>query len=207
MYKQVLTILSLLLAIGNYAQVTIHGKVVDEDGELPGAFIKASEGIATVTDLFGNFSITHDTIDSISVEFYGYYSKVISLDSIDISQVLLVELKQDTFEQEMILLICDQFGIPTNLITEITIISDQRSSSTVTQLNRPAELSVAGTADILSNAPGIFADASTGEVFSRVFSRGVTLSAEDDIGWFYNCLLYTSPSPRDKRQSRMPSSA
>ena len=26
-------------------------------------------------------------------------------------------------------------------------------------------------------------------------------------GWMYTCLLYTSPSPRDKRQSRMPSSA
>ena len=26
-------------------------------------------------------------------------------------------------------------------------------------------------------------------------------------GWADNCLLYTSPSPRDKRQSRMPSSA
>ena len=26
-------------------------------------------------------------------------------------------------------------------------------------------------------------------------------------GQYYNCLLYTSPSPRDKRQSRMPSSA
>ena len=25
--------------------------------------------------------------------------------------------------------------------------------------------------------------------------------------WLYGCLLYTSPSPRDKRQSRMPSSA
>ena len=25
--------------------------------------------------------------------------------------------------------------------------------------------------------------------------------------WYYVCLLYTSPSPRDKRQSRMPSSA
>ena len=25
--------------------------------------------------------------------------------------------------------------------------------------------------------------------------------------WIYGCLLYTSPSPRDKRQSRMPSSA
>ena len=27
------------------------------------------------------------------------------------------------------------------------------------------------------------------------------------IHWGYYCLLYTSPSPRDKRQSRMPSSA
>ena len=27
------------------------------------------------------------------------------------------------------------------------------------------------------------------------------------LGSFCNCLLYTSPSPRDKRQSRMPSSA
>ena len=28
-----------------------------------------------------------------------------------------------------------------------------------------------------------------------------------NIELIYNCLLYTSPSPRDKRQSRMPSSA
>ena len=27
------------------------------------------------------------------------------------------------------------------------------------------------------------------------------------LTWFKGCLLYTSPSPRDKRQSRMPSSA
>ena len=28
-----------------------------------------------------------------------------------------------------------------------------------------------------------------------------------NIDYIYTCLLYTSPSPRDKRQSRMPSSA
>ena len=28
-----------------------------------------------------------------------------------------------------------------------------------------------------------------------------------DMTLYINCLLYTSPSPRDKRQSRMPSSA
>ena len=31
--------------------------------------------------------------------------------------------------------------------------------------------------------------------------------AEGDFARGYDCLLYTSPSPRDKRQSRMPSSA
>ena len=28
-----------------------------------------------------------------------------------------------------------------------------------------------------------------------------------DAAWFYLCLLYTSPSPRDRQKSRMPSSA
>ena len=31
--------------------------------------------------------------------------------------------------------------------------------------------------------------------------------AQSYLTWLNNCLLYTSPSPRDKRQSRMPSSA
>ena len=41
-----------------------------------------------------------------------------------------------------------------------------------------------------------------------VFSHGWPLSSdawEDQM--FYLCLLYTSPSPRDQRGSRMPSSA
>ena len=33
------------------------------------------------------------------------------------------------------------------------------------------------------------------------------LVPEGVTGWGSDCLLYTSPSPRDKRQSRMPSSA
>ena len=31
--------------------------------------------------------------------------------------------------------------------------------------------------------------------------------SQDQIAYFYNCLLYTSPSPRDRTRSRMPSSA
>ena len=37
--------------------------------------------------------------------------------------------------------------------------------------------------------------------------NGEDLFGEDRIAQHITCLLYTSPSPRDKRQSRMPSSA
>ena len=36
--------------------------------------------------------------------------------------------------------------------------------------------------------------------------RGITITAKN-TAVFYNCLLYTSPSPRDRSLSRMPSSA
>ena len=49
-----------------------------------------------------------------------------------------------------------------------------------------------------------------GDVFSQqgckeLFSKALSQTGQIDI--LVSCLLYTSPSPRDKRQSRMPSSA
>ena len=38
-------------------------------------------------------------------------------------------------------------------------------------------------------------------------NRPLPIDCEQTISQPYVCLLYTSPSPRDKRQSRMPSSA
>ena len=48
---------------------------------------------------------------------------------------------------------------------------------------------------------GIFAK----EDIDAMMYIGVSHIILDDMIW--SCLLYTSPSPRDKRQSRMPSSA
>ena len=36
---------------------------------------------------------------------------------------------------------------------------------------------------------------------------GITNQRETTVIWSKNCLLYTSPSPRDRTRSRMPSSA
>ena len=44
------------------------------------------------------------------------------------------------------------------------------------------------------------------EIWVAAKIGGFHLSFYDDK-WVCSCLLYTSPSPRDKRQSRMPSSA
>ena len=60
-----------------------------------------------------------------------------------------------------------------------------------------------------STLEGVWADIKTAKPFKSTQSddnvqeaRDVDLAALSD-----DCLLYTSPSPRDKRQSRMPSSA
>ena len=54
------------------------------------------------------------------------------------------------------------------------------------------------------------ADAAQVNVFTRLapsVALHIPWDAVDDFGALRTCLLYTSPSPRDKRQSRMPSSA
>ena len=50
--------------------------------------------------------------------------------------------------------------------------------------------------------------------FSQNFDKKVNdliLNYENEVielrHWFHDCLLYTSPSPRDRTRSRMPSSA
>ena len=50
-----------------------------------------------------------------------------------------------------------------------------------------------------------FADAMNGVIFMDL--GGELLKVRKEIDMVIICLLYTSPSPRDKRQSRMPSSA
>ena len=47
------------------------------------------------------------------------------------------------------------------------------------------------------------------DIVNRLAKAGLSINIQASAGELvgYTCLLYTSPSPRDKRQSRMPSSA
>ena len=61
------------------------------------------------------------------------------------------------------------------------------SGTSVSALNpNDYKLSYAnGTANLLQNIAGTFTDASAGEVFTKVYSRGISAAAEDDMGWYY----------------------
>ena len=54
--------------------------------------------------------------------------------------------------------------------------------------------------------PVVFVDSATGD---EILTKSTITSDEkrDIDGISYYCLLYTSPSPRDRTRSRMPSSA
>ena len=86
-------------------------------------------------------------------------------------------------------------------ITTLTDICSQFCSSVNSHTNTvgPRRLSVATSSSISSNRPTTVVDRSR-----NVVLYGVEDSRERDS---WNCLLYTSPSPRDRTRSRMPSSA
>ena len=66
-------------------------------------------------------------------------------------------------------------------------------------------LGEAGFPIITGGGPGIMEAANKGAQLASVPSVGCNIELPFEQSG--NCLLYTSPSPRDKRQSRMPSSA
>ena len=73
------------------------------------------------------------------------------------------------------------------------------SSRGLGSLRKEGTTSIVADDFILSTAADIVADPSAPDAFVQGIYEGKE--------WALVCLLYTSPSPRDKRQSRMPSSA
>ncbi len=84
--------------------------------------------------------------------------------------------------------IAERLDLSELIVTDFTSRSLLGSGLSLSVIKRPADQSLQGVADLVSRVPGMFVDASVGEAFTRVYSRGVSLSAEDDIGWYYTSL-------------------
>ena len=171
----------LFLPIVSFSQL-LTGELRDTSGEkLDGASVVVlkldgnpqSYGVVAHQ---GEFEVKLDNAGSyrVTVSHVGYqtYTEVIKIDTI---HSLSIILEPDIMGLNEIV-VTGTFVPTINLESSIAI-----STLSVIQMGRNRR----GIASLLQEEPGIYADASAGEVFTRVYARGISISAEDDLGWYY----------------------
>ncbi len=163
-----------------FSQVTINGVVSDEEGTLlSGAHVtlQPTKQFA-ITDMQGTFEIRGVNPGSylMTITYIGVktYTEVIDVGSTNLS--LTLTLQDDPLSLQNVV-------VTGNFEPRLQL----ESSTAVTTLESKAlqQTFQRGTADLLQAIPGTFTDPSAGEVFTRVYSRGISASAEDDMGWYY----------------------
>ena len=172
-----------LTTVSSYTQNNIKGHVKNTKGILlDGATILLnstnfyaitnSEGIFEIQNIpSGNYQLT--------ITHLGY--KTLK-DSIEITQKTndySFTLEDDLLNLQTVV-VTGTFDPRTQLesTTSVSILTQKTIQQTFPQ----------GTANLLQNIPGTFIDASAGEVFTKVYTRGISASAEDDMGWYYTSL-------------------
>lgn len=176
-----LTVITInLFYFSTNAQSKVNGSITDNLGEaLSGVHISIKE--ANISDISNNQGIyTLENLSSgnytLTISHIGYktISKEVRLQNSTLTANF--SLEEDLLNLETVI-VTGTFDPRTKLesSTSISIIGDK-------ELKKIAPF---GTASLLKNIPGTYVDDSAGEVFTRVYSRGVSASAEDDLGWYY----------------------
>lgn len=172
--------LLLIICIPVFAQQSISGKVVDfKETPLINAHIKLTPSdIATTSDTQGVFKIDNldDGTYTITITYLGSktYEESIQISGANIE--LSVTMEEDPINLDNVIITGSQ-----NLRRQM---ESGVSITTLSSNSLQNQFSI-GTADLLQNIPGIITDPAAGEVFTRVYSRGLSASAQDDLGWYY----------------------
>nr|AWJ66114.1 predicted sucrose-specific TonB-dependent receptor [uncultured bacterium] len=163
-----------------FSQGKISGEVRNGQGVLlSGAHVKLHPAFKfTITDEKGIFKLLDVAPGNytLSISYMGVetYSEFLLVENEEIS--LAISLPNDPLHLQNVV-VTGTFEPRTQLesSTAVTTVN----SKTIQQSFRR------GTGDFLQAVPGTFTDPSAGEVFTRVYSRGISASAEDDMGWYY----------------------
>ncbi|MBT8182644.1 MAG: TonB-dependent receptor [Eudoraea sp.] len=163
-----------------YSQVKINGEVLNSLGiPLSDAHVQLHPNFKfTITNEKGVFAFENvdEGVYLLTVSFLGIetYSEEINVTNQNISRSIV--LPEDPLHLQHVI-VTGSFDPRTQLESSMAVTVS--NSKTIQQSFRR------GTADFLQTIPGIFTDPSAGEVFTRVYSRGISASAEDDMGWYY----------------------
>jgi iron complex outermembrane receptor protein len=168
------------------AQISISGLVKNFEGE---AIIGASVALidkgpikGSITDFDGHFLLVDIPSGryTLAVSYSGYAT---------VEQN--INIRQDDLNINVILG-ADALGlgqeIETGTFGKLTVLESSISISISNQANLK-KIGARNLADILETAPGYYVDGSGGEVFSRVYARGINASASRSNGWYYNGLF------------------
>ncbi|WP_034044566.1 TonB-dependent receptor [Wocania ichthyoenteri] len=163
-----------------FSQVNINGEVKNSHGKpLEGANIVLNpNNYTTTTNVNGIFKIQNIPSGSyiITISYLGHKTIKKNIEITQKNVTLSFNMEEDLLNLQTIV---------------VTGTFDPRiqleSSTSISTLSSKAMQQVypQGTANLLQNIPGTFTDASAGEVFTKVYTRGISASAEDDTGWYY----------------------
>ena len=183
MNKYAALFLLVLISVGFSSvsgQVTITGEVKDDQGTvLAGAHVRLqpSEKFGT-TNMQGVFEIRGVMSGNylLTITYVGLktYSETIEVGSTDLD--LAMTLTDDPLHLQNVVVTGNfEPRLQLESSTAVTTLESQTLQQTFQR----------GTADLLQAIPGTFTDPSAGEVFTKVYARGISASAEDDMGWYY----------------------
>ena len=163
-----------------YAQTIITGSVIDKNGNpVSGASLFIEElNIGTLSEIDGQFELTVPRTGQFKMiaSYLGLKTEEQFIEAGNGPQQLTIELSPDPLNLESV--------IVTGTFNQASRLTFPIASSTLSQQEIQNSAAI-GTAELLQKVSGVFVDASAGSIFTRVYSRGISASAEDDIGWFY----------------------
>jgi len=159
---------------------SISGTITTQNGEGIENVVVQVQGssIATTSDSNGKFLIKKlpggTQILEIHQIGYATYSDTLEVDGTNLSLDLI--LTPDPLDLQSIV-VTGTYQADTKLNAPISVTTLSTKDISIRNAR--------GTADLLKAIPGVYVDASAGEIYTRVYTRGVASSAEDDLGWYY----------------------
>ena len=163
-----------------YSQFKISGKITDSQGKaISTVDVKLNpSNQSTSTNAFGEFYFENISNGkyTITTSIIGFKSEMRTVQVSNEDLILSINLTSEIENLETV--------IVTGTFNPRPSLETSTSTSALTQ-REIQKVIPRGTANLLQEIPGTFVDASAGEVYTRVYTRGVSASAEDDLGWYY----------------------
>ena len=126
---------------------------------------------------------------------YGQYQ---NCGSVSEDEIIICEWYYEDIEKDIFIVAGERLGFSS--VSDLTVPASILTASDIRTRNQGV------VADLLRTIPGLSVSQNGGAgSLTQIRLRGS--EANHVVVIIDGCLLYTSPSPRDKRQSRMPSSA